>query len=326
MQSGTPTGQQDDVDDQAEQLLPDAWREMIAQIGDDEGYWEPLGNRHAAFFADAGQGTLLVSFEDGHAIRESGESQLPEALRVARKHGWSCLTLIAEGETWWRDPAVFRFFDRQVDDAFFEDFGRVVFYGSGVAGYAAAAYSVAAPGATVLTLAPRATMDARVREWDHRHPVARRLDFAGRYAFAPDMTEGAGQTFVAYDPTEAADAMHASLFQRPWATFLRMRRLGGRPEVALRRMGILDDLIVAAAEGTLTPLRFAQMLRVRRSYAPYLKRLLSINANAESIWREAMVCRSVVRRLRGPAFIKRLAELERMQPGIAGAAPAPGQD
>ncbi len=322
MKSGTTSGQQDDENDTAPQLLPGAWREMIAQVGDDEGYWEPLGDRHAAFFADAGQGTLLVSFEDGHAIRESGEAQLPDALRLARKHGWSCLTLIAEGETWWRDPAVFRFFDRQVDDAFFEDFDRVVFYGAGAAGYAAAAYSVAAPGATVLALAPRATMDARVREWDNRHPAARRLDFSGRYAFAPDMTEGAGKTFLAYDPTEPADAMHASLFNRAWVTFLRMRRLGGRPELALRRMGILDDLIVAAADGSLTAVRFAQMLRVRRNYAPYLKRMLSICANAESIWREAMVCRSAVRRLRGPAYIKRLAELERLQPGVAGTASA----
>lgn len=325
MNTGT-TERQDDETDAAPKLRPGAWREMIAQVGDDEGYYEPLGERHAAFFADAGQGTLLVSFEDGHAIRENGESQLPEALRLARKHGWSCLTIIAEGETWWRDPAVFRFFDRQVDDAFFEDFERVVFYGAGVAGYAAAAFSVAAPGATVLALAPRATMDARVREWDQRHPVARRLDFSGRYAFAPDMTEGAGQTFLAYDPVEATDAMHASLFLRPWVTFLRMRRLGGRPEQALRRMGILDDLIVASADGSLTPVRFAQMLRVRRNYGPYLKRMLNVSANAENIWREAMVCRSVVRRLRGPAYVKRLAELERLQPGVAGAALAAKQD
>jgi hypothetical protein len=312
------TADHDDADDDAPRLTPEDWRTMIADLGEDEGYWEPLGTRHAAFFADAGQGALLVTFEDGHTIRESAKGQLPDGLRLARKNGWSCLTIIAEGETWWRDSAVFRFFDRQVDDAFFEDFGRVVFYGAGAAGYAAAAYSVTAPGAVVLALGPRATMDDRVREWDLRHPAARRLDFTGRYAYAPDMTEGAGRTFVAYDPTEAADAMHAALFRRPWTTFLRMRRLGQRPEVALRRMGILDNVITAAAVGALTPALFASLLRARRNYGPYLRRLLNINANAGDIWREALVCRSVGRRLRAPAFLKRLAELERIQPGIAG--------
>lgn len=315
----TGDDQPDDDTDDAPRLSVADWRQMIEQLGEDEGFWEPLGHRHAAVFADAGQNVLLVTFEDGHAIRETADGQLPEGLRIARRFGWSCLTLVAEGETWWRDPAVFRFFDRQVDDAFFEDFERVVFYGAGVAGYAAAAYSVAAPGARVLLLGPRATMDDRAREWDLRHPAARRLDFGGRYAYAPDMTEGAGHTYVAYDPTEAADAMHAALFRRPWTTLLRMRRLGGRPEQALRRMGILDDVILAVAEGMLTTAGFARMLRARRNYGPYLRRVLNINTHAGEIWREALVCRSVVRRLRAPTFIKRLAELERMRPGIAGA-------
>lgn len=312
------TTRADVPDDAPHGLTVAAWHERLASLGDDDGFWETLGGRHAALFVDAGQGTLLVTFEDGHTIRETGEDHLPEGLRLARAHGWSSLTLIAEGETWWRDPAVFRFFDRQVDDAFFEDFERVVFVGAGPGAYAAAAFSVTAPGATVLLLAPRATMDDRVREWDQRHPVARRLDFAGRYAFAPDMTEGAGVTFVAYDPTEAEDAMHASLFRRPWTRFLRMRRLGSRPELALRRMGILDDVVAAAADGSLTPVAFARMLRVRRNYGPYLRRLLNINARDEAIWREALICRSVGRRLRAPDFLQRLAELERLRPGIAG--------
>lgn len=322
MTADAPT-EQDESTGGGRQLSGADWRSMIADFGEEEGFWEPLGDRHGALFVDAGQGVLLVTFEDGHAVRDNPD-QLPEAVRLARANGWSCLTLIAEGETWWRDPALFRFFDRQVDDAFFEDFDRVIFYGAGPAGYAAAAYSVTAPGAVVLALAPRATMDDRVREWDTRHPVARRLSFSGRYAYAPDMTEGAGRTFVAYDPTESVDAMHASLFHRPWTTFLRMRRLGQRPEQALRRMGLLDQVIVAAATGKLTVQGFASLMRARRTYGPYLKRLLNINANAEEPWREALVCRSVVRRMNVPPFLKRLAELEREHPGIAGATPVSG--
>ena len=107
--------------------------------------------------------------------------------------GWSHLCLIAEGDTWFRDPAVYAYFDRLVDDAFFEDFDHVLFYGAGMAGYAACAYSVAAPGAQVLALNPRATLDPAAGRWDDRDRAARRLDFTSRYGYAPDMLEGAAQ-------------------------------------------------------------------------------------------------------------------------------------
>jgi hypothetical protein len=43
-----------------------------------------------------------------------------------------------------------------VDDGFFDEFEQVIFYGSGSSGYAAAAFSVAAPGATVIAVQPQA--------------------------------------------------------------------------------------------------------------------------------------------------------------------------
>jgi hypothetical protein len=49
---------------------------------------------------------------------------------------------------------------------FFDDFDQVVFYGAGQCGYAAAAFSVATPGATVVAIQPQATLDPRVTEWD----------------------------------------------------------------------------------------------------------------------------------------------------------------
>ncbi|MEJ6745505.1 MAG: hypothetical protein QNK98_01850 [Yoonia sp.] len=49
-----------------------------------------------------------------------------------------------------------------IDDGFFEDFYNVLFYGTHGGTYAAAAYSVAAPGCTVLALRPQATLDPRI--------------------------------------------------------------------------------------------------------------------------------------------------------------------
>ncbi len=286
----------------------EGWFAALTALYDDLGHAEPLGPRHHALFADEGT-TLLVTFEEAEEVRAEGPGRLPQGLALARTRGWSHLGLMAEGATWWRDPAVWRYVDRLVDDAFFEDFDRVLFYGAGPGGYAAAAFSVAAPGSTVLALAPQATLDPLVAGWDPRFPAARRLDFTRRYGFAPDMTEGAGRAFVAFDPAEREDAMHAALFFRPWVTLLPARRLGPQPAVALRRMGVLDDLIVAAMEGRLTPAVFAQALRARRSFGPYLRRLLAVARDSGHPAREAMICRSVTARMNAPGFRRRLEEL-----------------
>lgn len=63
---------------------------------------------------------------------------------MVKTRQWSSLSLISEGDTWFRDPAVYRYFDRLVDDRFFEGFDEVLFFGAGPCGYAAAAFSVCA--------------------------------------------------------------------------------------------------------------------------------------------------------------------------------------
>jgi len=246
----------------------------LDEIGEALGYFQPLGGRHAAFFVDDGP-TLLVTFESVAAIRGGSDSQMPLGYRIAHRAGWSHLCLIADGETWYRDPAVHAYFDRLVDEAFFEDFDRVVFFGAGAGGYAAAAYSVAAPGAAVLAVRPQATLDPRLSEWDRRHLSARRLDFVDRYGFAPDMVEGAGQVFVLYDPEQREDAMHAALFNRPHVTRIRCRFFGPRPEEDLLLTGVLRDAIEGACLGHLDAADIHESLRARRDHPLYALRLLA---------------------------------------------------
>ena len=285
-----------------------SWLQMIDDIGEEAGYFQRLGAKHWAYFVDESP-TLLVTFESVDAIRANA-SQLPSGDAVARKHGWSHLCLIADGETWYRDPAVYRFFDRQVDDAFFEDFDNVVFYGAGMGGYAACAYCVTAPGASVLAISPRATLDPARAGWDKRDIAHRRLDFTSRYGYAPDMTEGAGQVFIAYDPDHAPDAMHAALFARPWVTPLHTRHLQDQVETALHQMSILPEMIATAAANKLSAQSFAQLWRARRKSLPYLKLLLAKAKSAKYPNREFKICNNVTRRLNAPMFRKRLVELE----------------
>ncbi len=286
----------------------ESWLVAMDHDGEDGGFFQRAGKAHWAHFADEAP-TLLVGFETLEGAR-ARVGQRPLLHAITRQHGWSQLTMIAEGPTFWRDPGVWAYFDRLVDDAFFEDFDRVLFYGAGSAGYAAAAFSVAAPGARVLLLSPRATMAPDVAGWDDRDRRARRFDFTSRFGYGPDMIEGARQVHLLYDPLERLDAMHAALYRSAHVTRLPLPRAGAGIEATLQRLGVLDRLIVSAADGSLTRAEVCKAWRNRRDDIPYLKATLDQAAQGRHPAREIMLCRSVTARLQVPRFVRRLEELE----------------
>ncbi len=283
------------------------WQQRMLAIAEGDGDFLPLGSKHYAFFAEE-RPELLVTFEDAATLRER-EDKLPEHYALAKARGWSILTILCEGETWWRDPAVFRYFDRLADDGFLEDFDRVVFYGAGPAGYAAAAYSITAPQAELVLIAPRATLDPGLAGWDERHRIARRINFRGRYGYAPDMTESASRVWLIHDPLHQPDAMHAALFQRPWVTPLHARYTAEGTEDTLREMKVLDRIIEAAMEEKMSEERFSWLWRARRSNGSYLRAVLAAARLSGHPKREVKICRSVTARLNAPRFARRLAEL-----------------
>ena len=293
----------------------DAWLASMDEAGEEPGYFQWVGNGHFASFAENSP-TLLVGFEtvDGAMARAQ---QLPTVHRIAEANGWSHLTLLANVPGFWRDPSVFAYIDRLVDESFFDNFDRVLFYGAGAAGHAATAYSVAAPGATVLALAPRATMAPAIAGWDPRDRGARALDFTSRYGYAPDMIDGAAKVFLCHDPLERLDAMQAALFRAPHVTQVALPRAGANVEATLQRLGVLDGLIEGAVKGTLTAADFHRAWRKRRDDAGYLKATLAQTAQGHHPERERMVCRSVTQRLKMPKFTRRLAELDGQSSGQA---------
>ncbi|MBW6507467.1 MAG: phosphoadenosine phosphosulfate reductase [Rhodobacteraceae bacterium] len=290
-------------------LSPAEWAARLEEIGDEAGYCEKLGSRHRVFFSDQ-QPVLLVTFETVADIRARQPDQLPLGYAIASARGWSSLTIIAEDYTWFRDRAVYGYFDRLVDDAFFEDFDRVVFFGAGMAGYAAAAYAVTAPGATVIALAPQATLDPRIAGWDHRFTHMRRTSFSDRYGFAPDMLEGAGEAFVLFDPLEPMDAMHAALFRRPWVTALPCPTLGANLPAMMATLGLIEPMLVAACEGRFNAAAFWRLYRLRRNSQRYIRMLLARTDAAGRPFLSALVARNAARRLRAPRFANRLAQLQ----------------
>ena len=285
----------------------DSWLGLMAQVGNEEGFFQPVGSRHWAFFVDDSP-TLLVSFETIERAR-ARPGQMPLAHDLAASKGWSHLCLISDGQTWYRDPAVYGYFDGLVDDAYFENFDRVLFYGAGPQSYAACAFAVTAPGAQVLALNPVATLDPRQTGWDDRYRRDRRLDFTSRYGYAPDMVEGSGQVTILHDPGVKVDAMHAALFRSSFAQILPAHLGGADLEQSLSRLGILPDVVIAAMEGTLTATSFAVSWRKRRDDATYLKTLSQTVAVSGNLQREIWLCSNVATRLKSNRFRKRLAEL-----------------
>ena len=298
------------------------WLDNLEDLGEDRGYFEPLGARHSAILTDAGP-RLLVTFESIESILSETEDNLPLGFEMVAENGWSNLCLLAHGPSWFRDPHVYGYFDRLVDDGFFEDFDQVVFYGAGMCGYGASAFSVVAPGATVIAVQPQATLDPRVAEWDMRFPSLRRTSFTDRYGFAPDMIEAADRAFILYDPEEELDAMHAALFTRQNVTRLRCRHLGHLIDQHLIAMDILQPLIERAMEGTLRAEDFHQLYRARRSYPPYLRRLLTRVDDDDRLMLAGILCRNVIARMNGPRFRRRLEQVEKQLTALGRALPPP---
>ena len=263
-----------------------------------------MGENHVAALLDAGT-NLLVTFEDAEYIRKFNNGSAPRGFHYAQQEGWSHLAIIAKSESWFRDPAIYQYFDLLIDDGFFEDFDNVLFYGA----YAAAAYSVAAPGFTVLALRPQATLDPRIAGWDTRYIAQRRHDFTHRFGYAPDMIDAVNHAYIVFDPLQRFDAMHAGMFTRSNVTALRCTGLGNRLDLALDAMEIHDDLIKCAMFKTIDLGMFNNAMRKGRDNPTYLLNQYSSMIKTGHPKLAANVCAYVLRSGDDIFFARKLEEL-----------------
>lgn len=294
----------------------DQWFRDMDERCAEEGYFEPVGKKHWAWLHDDGP-ILLVTFETIDSIL-SRPDHLSYGHSVAATRGWSHLCVISDGETWFRDDFVWRYFDRLIDEGFFEDFDRVLFFGTDTGAHAACAYSVAAPGASVVAIRPRATLDPRQTGWDDRYTALRRMDFSSRYGYAPDMVEAAADVWLILDPMERQDAMHAALFRAPNVQVLRTPWLGDALEEALNSMGFLPRLLNEACLGSLTPALFARLWRRRMRNTTYLRALLDAAENQGHQARIWTICKIANTRSNSPRFRKRMAKMTPPATSVAG--------
>lgn len=302
--------------------LSDAdWLNALRSIGEEHGSYSELGKDFSALFVEQSQRVLFVAFETVLGIRAISDTGMPVAFDICERRNWSHLTLLSRQQTWFRDRRVFNFFDKLSDMGLFDMFDRVIFYGSGMCGYAAGVFSVAAPGSTVLMAAPQATLDRTLTHWDDRFPSTRRLDFTDRYTYAPDMIEAAEQAVVIFDPDEVEDSMHASLFRGSNVISQRYRRgSAGSIEADLRATSLIAHIAQRAVDGDLTAASLAKLMRIRRRHVPYLRALLSRVQDEDRPELTAQLCRAVLSDQPLPRFQKALDQAEAL---IAKRQPAP---
>lgn len=270
------------------------------------GFHNDLDDHHTITFIPRGP-KLLVTFEKAQDTLVFAPGGLPIGLDFVEDKNWSLLHLASNADTWFRSEDVYECFDDLVDDAFFEEFDQVLFYGAGMGGYAAAAFSVVAPGSAVLAVSPQASLDRDRTEWDKRFPAARRrLEFENRYGYAPDMLEGASVGYILHDPFELMDSVHASLFRGDNIVGLKCKHLHDKVAGGLRDMDLLHQIIEKAADQSLTPAGFYMMYRARRKYSPYLRNMLYQLDEQNKPYRTALFCAHVLSNIKAPAFRRRL--------------------
>lgn len=300
----------ENLDDDLSGLKPAQWKARMAALAEEHGMYQPLGDRHFATFIEQGD-TLLVTFETMQGIHNLSDQAQPLGFDLVKNLGWSHMCVISDGDTWFRDERIYGFFDQLVDDGFFDEFDNVIFYGAGPCGYAAAAYSVASPGASVVAVQPQATLDPRMTDWDERFTEQRKLSFTDRYGYAPDMLDAAERAYVIYDPRQRLDAMHAALFQRPNVTRLRATHMGEAVQTRLIEMEMLYHILSLAGSGKLTAAAFYKLFRNRRNNSTYLRNMLGQLEREDRSYLMMLLCRNVTERMRAPRFRRRLTDLER---------------
>ncbi len=249
------------------------WDQVARRLVGDEGWYRPGTNGHSFLYVPRDKDTLVVTFDNLDITMNKRDDRRPWGYSFIEQQGWSMLGVLAGGWTWYREPWVYEQFDDLKKSGFFKGFKRVVFYGASMGGYAAAAFSPAAPGCDVVAISPQSTVDKKLVPWESRYKVVWDRDFSGKYGDAAKVSKAARRVTLLYDPYEPLDAGHADRFTGENVVKLRAPLLGHRLGSSLNQMGILSPIILGALDGSLEPAEYYRLLKARKSFPRYQREL-----------------------------------------------------
>lgn len=250
------------------------WLANLKKIGTEHGFFERIGQRHSALHVREGD-ILLVTFDEAERVYADTADGLPSGFESVRKRDWSLLNIMTTKQSWFREETLFAFFDRLVDDGFFDEFDQVIFQGFGpMCGYAACAYSVVCPGAEVIATSPAASLDRDDVPFELRFRNQRRSDFQTRYGYAPAMTEAAANVSIIYDPFDTLGAAHAAQFRGPHVGHYRLRWGGPDLHEIFAHSSVTTRILRMISGKKISAARLAHLIRdARRADPAYLTRV-----------------------------------------------------
>lgn len=248
------------------------WSAIARRLAGPFGFYTDNGI-HSFLYVPRDPSVLVVTFDNLDIAMTKRADRRPWGFEFIERQGWSMLGVMAGGWTWYRDYWAMGEFDRLAREGFFRRFGRVVFYGASMGGYAAAAFSAACPGAEVVAISPQSTLDRTVVPWETRYRTVWDKDFSGKYGDAALASRAAGRVTILYDPYEPLDAAHAGRFTGANVRRLRTPLMGHRLGSSLLQMGILSEVMLKALAGSLTEAEFYRLLRARRDFPRYQREL-----------------------------------------------------
>ncbi len=300
----------------AEQEPAGQWRGIARDLAGKNGFFTDLGE-HSFLHVPRGD-TLVVTFDNLDIAMTKRDDRRPWGFGFIESEGWSMLGVMANGWTWFRDPAVIEEFDRLRASGFFKQFRRVVFYGASMGAYGAAAFSAASPGAVVFAISPQSTLDKAIVPWEMRYKKAWGRDFSGEYGDATESSRTAARVHLMYDPHVKADAAHARRFTAPNVVHWRCPLLGHRLGSSLHQMGILGQIARSCINGTLDEAQFRRLLRRRRDFPRYQRELAHLALDRGHPKLALRLCRHVLSQ-RDDKVLRNMRKRLEKKPGLADA-------
>lgn len=257
---------------------------------------------------------LYVGFDDLSGPRSKNRLRDPWGYAFAAKAGWSYLGVMAHHTNWYRNSSLFAALEKLAGDGFFARFGKVVFSGTSMGGFAACAFSSLAPNCTVIAFSPQSTLDPDIVGWETRYWSGRHADWNGPYADAPKEIHAAGHVWIVYDPMLELDRRHAARFSGPNVSLLKARWTSHHCIKHMARTKILSTFVRECIDGSMTEARFYELYRRGRHDPTRLGRLVTAVMTHDSKSLKKSLA-SVLRSRGRPALAKRVEHAAKLPNG-----------
>nr|WP_111301139.1 hypothetical protein [Paracoccus saliphilus] len=222
-----------------------------------------------------GGDTLIVSFDNAADAKGTPYAGRPIwGQSFYRSEGHSLLGVLAATNDWFRCKELITALTSLSEAGFFKSFRHVVMSGSSMGGFAAAAFAPLAPGCTVLSLSPQATLDPKRVPWDKRFADGLRQDWSLPFGDAAEGLKAARVGYVLYDSLNRPDQRHVDIIAAaPSVRLIRVPAGGHGVPPMLVQTKLMKQVSRDIIAGRFDEASFYRAIRARKDTIRYYRML-----------------------------------------------------